>query len=155
MKPHCRVILYLYTLLPGKLKWSNTVHAEKVCESECHFWKWQTYFCFSRLDWPWDDFRIFLRECRAKASQRLDGKLSKIGKTSRKWNRAGHFEIRTHSSANHGCGIIRCFTLCNVILSFVSFQDEKNQILTTNVWLNLVSFNKFFVPSFSTWVWRL
>jgi len=110
MKPHCRVILYLYTLLPGKLKWSNNVHAEKVCESECHFWKWQTYFCFSRLDWPWDDFRIFLRECRAKASQRLDGKLSKIGKTSRKWNRAGHFEIRTHSSANHGCGI-KCFML--------------------------------------------
>ena len=36
MKPHCCVIFYLYTLLPGKLKCSNNVPAEKVCESECH-----------------------------------------------------------------------------------------------------------------------
>lgn len=29
---------------------------------------------------------------------------------------------------------------------YLFLQDEKNQILTTNVWLNLVSFNKIFVP---------
>ena len=31
-------------------------------------------------------------------------------------------------------------------LIFVSLQDEKNQILTTNAWLNLVSLSQEFFP---------
>ena len=98
-------------------------------------------FLLFSTDWPWDDFRIILRECREKAPQRLDGKLSKIGKTSREWNRARHPKVWTYLATNYGRGN-RWIFIIQYLIS-VPFQDEKNQILTTNVWLNLVSFLYF------------
>ena len=107
-------------------------------------------FLLFSTDWPWDDFRIILRECREKAPQRLDGKLSKIGKTSREWNRARHPKVWTHLATNYGRGNRRIFIIQYLIHLYL-FRMKKIkfwQPMCGSIWLVFFTLSSL---SFSSW----